>query len=206
MLRELWHKFHFFVLFFVNSVHFHFTYFCHFRSHTVLLGVHNFQNSNEIQTISVQQVFPHTNYNATSYKDDIMLLKVKKNHAVYLILSLPLFSFLTFHCAIWKSSLQILYCLHSYHWIHFLLNMSRKHTDEIRWTLDKLKFIFQLQVGIIIFFFVPQVELQSTIQQQCETHWSRGRWWWLSTKTMCRLWLGKDQQRDRLSVYRSHGS
>lgn len=115
-----------FLLFFVKTLplHFQYTYFCYFRSHTVLLGVHNSQNSDEIQTISVQQVFPHTNYNATSFKDDIMLLKVKTNVSNFVKSTFFIFTFSSCCVEVPYRSLQILHCLFSYHPVHFLLDMN----------------------------------------------------------------------------------
>ncbi|KAK5930986.1 hypothetical protein CgunFtcFv8_027178 [Champsocephalus gunnari] len=49
---------------------------CQARSYTVLLGVHNVKHNDEIQRINVDQTFPHKDYNATNYKNDIMLLKL----------------------------------------------------------------------------------------------------------------------------------
>lgn len=49
---------------------------CQARSYTVLLGVHNVKHNDEIQRINVDQTFPHKGYNATNYKNDIMLLKL----------------------------------------------------------------------------------------------------------------------------------
>ncbi|XP_070765324.1 granzyme B(G,H)-like [Enoplosus armatus] len=49
---------------------------CQASSYTVLLGVHNAHNSNEIQKICVEQTFPHDDYSATDFKNDIMLLKL----------------------------------------------------------------------------------------------------------------------------------
>lgn len=44
----------------------------------MLLGVHNVKHKDEIQRINVDQTFPHKDYNATNYKNDIMLLKVRQ--------------------------------------------------------------------------------------------------------------------------------
>lgn len=49
-----------------------------FRNYTVLLGVHNFHKSKKAQHLSVEQAFPHEDYDATDFKNDIMLLKVKQ--------------------------------------------------------------------------------------------------------------------------------
>ncbi|XP_076583084.1 granzyme B-like [Chaetodon auriga] len=49
---------------------------CQARSYTVSLGVHNFHNSNGVQRVSVQQAFPHKDYNATALMNDIMILKL----------------------------------------------------------------------------------------------------------------------------------
>uniref|UniRef100_A0A3Q1KG32 trypsin n=1 Tax=Anabas testudineus TaxID=64144 RepID=A0A3Q1KG32_ANATE len=49
---------------------------CQEKSHTVILGLHDIHNSPGNQTISVQQAFPHKDYNATSYENDIILLKL----------------------------------------------------------------------------------------------------------------------------------
>ncbi|XP_028443781.1 granzyme G-like [Perca flavescens] len=49
---------------------------CQASSYTVVLGVHNFRNSNELQRISVEQAFPHKEYNETDFNNDIMLLKL----------------------------------------------------------------------------------------------------------------------------------
>uniref|UniRef100_A0A8C9Z440 trypsin n=1 Tax=Sander lucioperca TaxID=283035 RepID=A0A8C9Z440_SANLU len=49
---------------------------CKASSYTVLLGVHNISNSNGVQRISVEQTFPHEDYNETDFNNDIMLLKL----------------------------------------------------------------------------------------------------------------------------------
>ncbi|XP_044056127.1 granzyme B-like [Siniperca chuatsi] len=49
---------------------------CHAKSYAVLLGVHDVHNSGEIQRVTVKQTFPRKDYNATDYKNDIMLLKL----------------------------------------------------------------------------------------------------------------------------------
>ncbi|XP_045906642.1 granzyme E-like [Micropterus dolomieu] len=49
---------------------------CKAKSYTALLGLHNFRESNNIQNISVEQTFPHKDFNATDFKNDIMLLKL----------------------------------------------------------------------------------------------------------------------------------
>ncbi|XP_068582072.1 mast cell protease 8-like [Cebidichthys violaceus] len=49
---------------------------CQAKSYNVLLGVHNVQNSNGKQQISVAKSFPHEDFNATDYRNDIMLLKL----------------------------------------------------------------------------------------------------------------------------------
>uniref|UniRef100_A0A8C9YXN1 trypsin n=1 Tax=Sander lucioperca TaxID=283035 RepID=A0A8C9YXN1_SANLU len=55
---------------------------CKASSYTVLLGVHNISNSNGVQRISVEQTFPHEDYNETDFNNDIMLLKVKRRRIV----------------------------------------------------------------------------------------------------------------------------
>ncbi|XP_045906643.1 granzyme G-like [Micropterus dolomieu] len=49
---------------------------CKARFYTVLLGVHNVHNSGEVQRVSVDQTFPHKDFNSTLLKNDIMLLKL----------------------------------------------------------------------------------------------------------------------------------
>ncbi|XP_050933442.1 granzyme B(G,H) isoform X4 [Lates calcarifer] len=49
---------------------------CQAKSFTALLGVHNVHNSNGIHRISVEDMFPHKDYNATELTNDIMLLKL----------------------------------------------------------------------------------------------------------------------------------
>ncbi|XP_070816903.1 granzyme G-like [Chaetodon trifascialis] len=49
---------------------------CQAESYNVLLGVHDIHNTDEIQTISVEQACPHKDYNAANYMNDIMLLKL----------------------------------------------------------------------------------------------------------------------------------
>ncbi|XP_042340117.1 granzyme B(G,H)-like [Plectropomus leopardus] len=49
---------------------------CQGLSYNVLLGVHNMRNSDEVQNISVAQSFPRKDFNATNFKNDIMLLKL----------------------------------------------------------------------------------------------------------------------------------
>ncbi|XP_022615334.1 granzyme E-like [Seriola dumerili] len=50
---------------------------CQARSYSVLLGVHNFFNSKEVQRITVEKAFPHKDYDPINLKNDIMLLKLK---------------------------------------------------------------------------------------------------------------------------------
>ncbi|KAK2835725.1 hypothetical protein Q5P01_016209 [Channa striata] len=47
---------------------------CQAKSYTVLLGIHNVHTKS--QTLSVKHDFPHKGYNATDYRNDIMLLKL----------------------------------------------------------------------------------------------------------------------------------
>lgn len=62
---------------------------CHFRSYTALLGVHNVNSNSEIQRISAEQPFPHKNFNQTSLKNDVMLLKVRVSlHRKYNIMKI----------------------------------------------------------------------------------------------------------------------
>uniref|UniRef100_A0AAX7TS40 trypsin n=1 Tax=Astatotilapia calliptera TaxID=8154 RepID=A0AAX7TS40_ASTCA len=49
---------------------------CQAESYTALLGVHNVNSNSEIQRISAEQPFPHKNFNQTSLKNDVMLLKL----------------------------------------------------------------------------------------------------------------------------------
>ncbi|XP_049444621.1 granzyme G-like [Epinephelus fuscoguttatus] len=49
---------------------------CQGRSYKVLLGLHDFQDKNGVQIISVEQTFPHIFYDETNLKNDIMLLKL----------------------------------------------------------------------------------------------------------------------------------
>ncbi|XP_026160944.1 granzyme B(G,H)-like [Mastacembelus armatus] len=49
---------------------------CQAESYNVILGFHKFSEK-EKQNISVDQAFPHKAYNATGYKNDIMLLKLR---------------------------------------------------------------------------------------------------------------------------------
>ncbi|KAM9357794.1 granzyme B(G,H)-like [Symphorus nematophorus] len=48
---------------------------CQARSYEVLLGVHNF-HSNDIKRVSVEQAFPHKDYNNVTFVNDIMLVKL----------------------------------------------------------------------------------------------------------------------------------
>lgn len=50
---------------------------CQADSYTVLLGLHNYNNRKNVQTLSVEEAIPHKNYNPTTYKNDIMYLKLK---------------------------------------------------------------------------------------------------------------------------------
>ncbi|CAI5639321.1 unnamed protein product [Oreochromis niloticus] len=47
------------------------------ESYIALLGVHSVYHHNEIQCISVEQPFPHKYFNQISFKNDVMLLKVR---------------------------------------------------------------------------------------------------------------------------------
>ncbi|XP_069006261.1 granzyme B(G,H)-like isoform X1 [Embiotoca jacksoni] len=50
---------------------------CHAKSFTVILGLHSIHDKNEnVQTINVEQAFPHKDYNGTTYINDVMLLKL----------------------------------------------------------------------------------------------------------------------------------
>ncbi|XP_041791007.1 granzyme B-like [Chelmon rostratus] len=49
---------------------------CQAESYTISLGVHDVHKTEEIQTVSVKQAFPHKDYNANKYVNDIMLLKL----------------------------------------------------------------------------------------------------------------------------------
>ncbi|KAM7012854.1 granzyme B(G,H)-like [Tautogolabrus adspersus] len=49
---------------------------CQARSYTVLLGVHNYYDQREVQSVSVVQSFPQKDYDPTDYRNDIMLLKL----------------------------------------------------------------------------------------------------------------------------------
>ncbi|XP_040897054.1 granzyme B-like isoform X2 [Toxotes jaculatrix] len=49
---------------------------CQAKSYTALLGVHNVHRNNEIQHISVKDIFPHKYFNTSDYQNDIMLLKL----------------------------------------------------------------------------------------------------------------------------------
>ncbi|XP_031599412.1 granzyme G-like [Oreochromis aureus] len=49
---------------------------CQAKSYIALLGVHHVYHNNEIQRISVEQPFPHKYFNQTSFKNDVMLLKL----------------------------------------------------------------------------------------------------------------------------------
>ncbi|KAG8003572.1 Granzyme E [Nibea albiflora] len=49
----------------------------HCNPTTVLLGVHDYHNSNGVQRIGVKQVFRHKDYDEPTLKNDIMLLKLK---------------------------------------------------------------------------------------------------------------------------------
>ncbi|XP_023265446.1 granzyme E-like [Seriola lalandi dorsalis] len=50
---------------------------CQAKSYNVLLGVHDFFNTHQVQKISVEKAFPHKDYDAIRFKNDIMLLKLK---------------------------------------------------------------------------------------------------------------------------------
>ncbi|XP_031605512.1 granzyme G-like [Oreochromis aureus] len=50
---------------------------CHAKSYVVLLGAHNVNSNSEIQRIFVEQAFPHKQFNATSFVNDVMLLKLR---------------------------------------------------------------------------------------------------------------------------------
>ncbi|XP_041646714.1 granzyme G-like [Cheilinus undulatus] len=49
---------------------------CQDRSYTVLLGLHNYYDQNGVQKVSVEQAFPHEDYNPKNCLHDIMLLKL----------------------------------------------------------------------------------------------------------------------------------
>ncbi|XP_060889409.1 granzyme B(G,H)-like [Labrus mixtus] len=49
---------------------------CQDSSYTVLLGLHDAHNQREVQSISVEQSFPHKDFNEQDYSHDIMLLKL----------------------------------------------------------------------------------------------------------------------------------
>ncbi|XP_041863007.1 granzyme B-like [Melanotaenia boesemani] len=49
---------------------------CQAKSYKILLGVHNFFKQTDVQTLTAGQAFPHEKYNATTFQNDIMLLKL----------------------------------------------------------------------------------------------------------------------------------
>uniref|UniRef100_A0A3Q1JIG5 trypsin n=1 Tax=Anabas testudineus TaxID=64144 RepID=A0A3Q1JIG5_ANATE len=49
---------------------------CQEKADTVLLGLHNVHNHTNVQNISVEQAFPHKDFNTNDYTNDIMLLKL----------------------------------------------------------------------------------------------------------------------------------
>ncbi|TNN57074.1 Granzyme E [Liparis tanakae] len=49
---------------------------CHARSFTVYLGLHNIKDGDGVTRRTVTQAFPHKDYNATDFSNDIMLLKL----------------------------------------------------------------------------------------------------------------------------------
>ncbi|XP_019110637.1 mast cell protease 1 [Larimichthys crocea] len=49
---------------------------CQAKSYRVLLGVHDFFKTKEIQSVDVEKAFPHKDYNSTDYINDVMILKL----------------------------------------------------------------------------------------------------------------------------------
>uniref|UniRef100_A0A3Q1D1G9 trypsin n=1 Tax=Amphiprion ocellaris TaxID=80972 RepID=A0A3Q1D1G9_AMPOC len=49
---------------------------CQAKTYTVLLGVHNMDKNEKRQKITVEQTFPHKDYNEKTYVNDVMLLKL----------------------------------------------------------------------------------------------------------------------------------
>ncbi|XP_005734072.1 granzyme B(G,H)-like [Pundamilia nyererei] len=51
---------------------------CEARLYKVFLGLHDYKNRRKVQTVTVDETnaFPHEGYNKTSFKNDIMLLKL----------------------------------------------------------------------------------------------------------------------------------
>ncbi|XP_068599606.1 granzyme G [Brachionichthys hirsutus] len=49
---------------------------CQASSYTVFLGLHNFNHRNETQNVSVEQAFPHEDFQTKNYANDIMILKL----------------------------------------------------------------------------------------------------------------------------------
>ncbi|KAG7239003.1 hypothetical protein INR49_030268 [Caranx melampygus] len=50
---------------------------CQAESYKVFLGLHNFHKQNDAQILLVEEAFPHKKYNPETFKNDIMLLKLK---------------------------------------------------------------------------------------------------------------------------------
>ncbi|XP_026016013.1 granzyme G-like isoform X2 [Astatotilapia calliptera] len=48
---------------------------CHAKSYIVVVGLHNVRSSKETQRISVEETFPHEQFNPISFVNDVMLLK-----------------------------------------------------------------------------------------------------------------------------------
>ncbi|XP_028259497.1 granzyme B-like [Parambassis ranga] len=49
---------------------------CQAKTFNVLLGLHDIHNRVDVQSLSVEQSFPHKGYNVTDLRNDIMLLKL----------------------------------------------------------------------------------------------------------------------------------
>nr|XP_024654651.1 granzyme G-like [Maylandia zebra] len=49
---------------------------CHAKSYIVVVGLHNVRSSKETQRISVEETFPHEQFNPISFVNDVMLLKL----------------------------------------------------------------------------------------------------------------------------------
>uniref|UniRef100_A0A3B4GWN7 trypsin n=1 Tax=Pundamilia nyererei TaxID=303518 RepID=A0A3B4GWN7_9CICH len=50
---------------------------CHAETYKIFLGLHNYHDMNGVQHLHVEKAFPHDDYDANTFENDIMVLKLK---------------------------------------------------------------------------------------------------------------------------------
>lgn len=81
--------------------------YCHFRSYRVLLGVHDYSKTKEIQSIDVEIAFPHKDYNPSNHINDVMILKVRSSSLLLICVLMSIFVIFSFGLSFCLNALLI---------------------------------------------------------------------------------------------------